>query len=102
MTKSELQFELSQELRGISRVPALFYSTPFETLENLNLRFYDILPSESMHDTAGHISNIFEESPNHISKETEKSKRKQKAKETTPDELKMIINLSMEGKEVMC
>ena len=100
MTKSELQFELSQELSGISRVPALFYSTPLETLENLNLQFYDILPSESMHDIAGHISNIFEESPNHISKPTEKSKRKQKAKETTPDELKMIINLSMEGKEV--
>ena len=67
MTKSELQFELSQELRGISRVPALFYSTPLETLENRNLQFYDILPSESMHDIAGHISNIFEESPNHIS-----------------------------------
>ena len=67
ITKSELQFELSQELRGISRVPALFYSTPLETLDNLNLQFYDILPSESMHDIAGHISNIFEESPNHIS-----------------------------------
>ena len=99
MTKRELQFELSQELREISKVPALFYSTPPETLENLNLQFYDILPSESMHDIAGHISNIFEESPNHISKPTEKSKRKQKAKETTPDELKTIINLSS---ETMC
>ena len=47
MTKRELQFELSQELREISRVPALFYSTPLETLQNLNLQFYDILPSES-------------------------------------------------------
>ena len=53
-----------------------------------------------MCDIAGHISNIFEEYPNHISKPTEKSKGKQNAKETALDELKMIINLSMEGKEV--
>ena len=48
MNKKEMLFELTQDLRGISRVPALFYNTPLETADSLNLQWYDILPSEAM------------------------------------------------------
>ena len=68
MNKKEMLFELTQDLGGISRVPPLFYNTPLATAQSLNLQWYDILPSEAIHDIAGHISNIFEESPHHISK----------------------------------
>lgn len=49
------------QLRGVKRVPALFYSSPATLLEDLGLGSYEARPCEPMYDLSNHISNLLEE-----------------------------------------
>ena len=92
--KDKMLLLLTQELRRISRAPALIYNNPDQSPESLHLQYYEIVPSEAMHDVAGHIQNLFEEIPNHVLKPDNKKVN------NNLEELKKVIELSMEEKEV--
>jgi len=67
--KSTLQQVFVNDLHGQKRVPALLYSTPQASLESLNIESYEVLTCEPMHDLAGHIANILQELPHHLTEE---------------------------------
>ena len=54
----ELDKELAQLQKGISNLPALLQTTPEATLESCNLSYYEVLPTEPLHDLKGHLSVI--------------------------------------------
>ena len=54
----ELDKELAQLQKGTSNVPALLQTTPEATLESCNLSYYEVLPTEPLHDLKGHLSVI--------------------------------------------
>lgn len=64
-------------MRGKKRVPALHFNNPQESLSELCLQEYEILPCEPLHDVGHHIENVFTELPAHLkereSKATEES-----------------------------
>ncbi|KAK3715334.1 hypothetical protein QZH41_010105 [Actinostola sp. cb2023] len=64
--KSTMQAELSSEMKGRKRVPALLYFNPKATLESINIEDYEVLTCEPMHDLSGHINNILQELPCHL------------------------------------
>ena len=56
---------LVKEMKGIQRGPALlFYNEDIEII-----RSYEVLVNGPMHDVAGHLRNLIEELPYHLSKE---------------------------------
>lgn len=73
-TRKEMQKLLEEDLHGVSRVPALLFSSPQSSLESLNLGSYEVPPCEPMHDVAHHIENLLTELPIHI--EDEECKKK--------------------------
>ena len=81
--KADLQAKLTEELKGISRVPALLFQSPEASLENLGLERYEVLPHEPMHDIAGHISNLFEELPYHLDAPREPKRKENVRKSST-------------------
>ena len=64
--KPDLKQALTNHLGGKVRVPALLFLNPEAPLQNLNLEGYEVLPSEPMHDLAGHIGNLLQELPGHV------------------------------------
>jgi len=68
-TKADLEKELSSQLQGIQRVPALLYCTPMSSFEDHSINTYEALACEPMHDISNHICNVLEELPNHLTKE---------------------------------
>jgi len=73
-TKKEMQKLLEEDLHGVSRVPALLFSSPQSSLESLNPGSYEVLPCEPMHDIAHHIGNLLTQLPVHIEDEICKKK----------------------------
>ena len=59
---------LNDEIHGIQRVPALCFANPQATLEELNLKNYEVLGCEPLHDVTGHVKNIFEAIPVYLEK----------------------------------
>ncbi|KAK3698437.1 hypothetical protein QZH41_010014, partial [Actinostola sp. cb2023] len=84
--KGTLQSALTSEMKGNKRVPALLYFNPKSSLKNLNIKEYEVLACEPMHDLAGHIGNVLQELPCHLPE-----------KESTL--LKETIKLACEGKD---
>jgi len=54
-TKKELEDNLTNELQGVQRVPALLFENPTEDLIAINIEDYEILVCEPMHDVSNHI-----------------------------------------------
>ena len=67
-----MQNKLTEELSGVSRVPALCYLEPDKSLAETPLKEYEVLPHEPMHDVAGHINNLLDEMPHHLEKPSAK------------------------------
>ena len=78
---------LAYEVDGIQSVPALMFSCPKSTLEELNLQIYEMLGTELPHDISNHVKNLYEEIPFKFEKETKKS-------------IVNIINVSFKNKQV--
>ena len=78
---------LACEVHGIQSVPALMFSCPNSTLEELNLQMYEVLGTEPLHDISNHVKNLYEEIPFKFEKETKKS-------------IVNIINVSFKNKQV--
>ena len=56
-------------MHGIRRMPALLLNNPFSSLETSNLKKYEILVNEPLHDISNHIKNIQQELPHHVGKD---------------------------------
>ena len=56
-------------MHGIRRMPALLLNNPFSSLETSNLKKYEILVNEPLHDISSHIKNIQQELPHHVGKD---------------------------------
>ena len=56
----KMQKELKEHLCGTSRIPALCFNNSSSTMEDLNLKQYEVSPIEPLHDTKGHIKNIWD------------------------------------------
>ena len=64
---------LRHHLKGVQRVPSLFYSSPsIHNFHELHLENYEVSGVEPLHDIAGHIKNIIEEIPYHLDIEARK------------------------------
>lgn len=63
MLKDHLKKTLNETLRGVMRVPALLLTDPTQCLSSLNLRKYEVIASEPLHDIKGHIINLITELP---------------------------------------
>ena len=50
-------------------MPALLFNNPFSSLETSNLKKYEILVNEPLHDISNHIKNIQQELPHHVGKD---------------------------------
>lgn len=61
--KDDLQQQLTDILRGVSRVPALLLTNPTQSLSSLSLDKYEVVASEPLHDLKGHIINVITELP---------------------------------------
>ena len=59
-------------MHGIQRVSTLFFPEPEVSPEKLLSESYEILPCEPLHDVKGHILNLFEEIPYHVTNKKEK------------------------------
>ena len=65
--KSEIQEELTDILGGTTRVPALLFGTDSKcTLDDLNLKDYEVLFFEPLHCCLNHISHLLQELPHHV------------------------------------
>jgi len=85
--KDVLVKKLEDVLSGIHHVPALLFQSSLDDTNDVGLGGYEVLPVEPLHTIAGHIKNLYEEIPCHVSK-TEKSTFKEAA------------HVSFAGKEV--
>ena len=58
---------LRHHLKGVQRVPSLFYATPsINKFHEFHLENYEVSGVEPLHDIAGHIKNIIKEIPYHL------------------------------------
>ena len=64
-TKKELEDNLSNELQGVQRVPALLFENPTEDLKAINIEDYESLVCEPMH-VSKDIENVLTELRSHI------------------------------------
>lgn len=65
-SKKELQDDLTDLLRGTSRVPALLFGNENYSLKDLNIEDYEVLFFEPLHTCLNHIANLFKELPLHM------------------------------------
>lgn len=63
MLRNDLQYLLTETLRGVVRVPALLLTNPTQDLAAINLESYEIVASEPLHDIKGHIVHVITELP---------------------------------------
>ena len=71
--KPELEKNLKEHLAGTVRVPAMVFNNQNSSLADLNLAVYEVAPSESLHDLKGHIKNLWDELPSHLTPEEKKT-----------------------------
>lgn len=69
--KDELDDVLKMDLAGLCRIPAVCFLNPSLSLERINLKHYEISLIEPLHDIKGHIKNMWELLPKHLSKDME-------------------------------
>ena len=50
-------------MSGLIRTPALSFNDEDKTMSDLNLAMYEVVPYEGLHDTKGHIKNLWEALP---------------------------------------
>ena len=67
--KEDLQSKFENEMAGVHCLPALMFGNSQSTIKELYLDFYDILSCKPLHTLKGHITNIYEELPLHLSKD---------------------------------
>lgn len=105
--KINLAKELKQHLKGTTRVPILLKNNPTSDLSSLNLQKYEIAMLEPMHDIGGHITNLFEELPHHLTKadkekfdEAFEISHKQKETQRNCDKRKSLLTIivTLDGK----
>ena len=65
--KDEVDRILKHNLSGLSRAPAMTFGNLTVPLKDLNLENYEISPVEPLHDLKGHIKNVWEVLPLHLS-----------------------------------
>ena len=63
LKKPELELQLKEHMRGISRVPALLCHQQNVSPDQCNLGTYEVLATESLHDLKNHIKHIWDELP---------------------------------------
>ena len=68
LPQKELMSLLQYEMHGVQRLPAFLYGYPKKNLGYLNLKQYEMLPNEPLHDISNYIKNIYQEIPAHFSK----------------------------------
>ena len=56
--------------KGISNVPAILLTTPQVSLQSLNLAYYEVFPTEPLHDLKGHMQHIINEATKNAEGET--------------------------------
>ena len=61
--KPQLDKVLKDHLAGVARCPALSFHREDQELRQLNLGQYEVSPIEPLHDTKGHIKNIWDVMP---------------------------------------
>ena len=86
LNKQSLQTSFDMEMHGIQRMPDILFPKPFAKLEDINLKKYEILINEPLHDISNHIKNMQQEIPYHVPKDKKSS-------------VKEIINSSFSEKE---
>ena len=69
---NDLETILFNTLRGIHRVPSVFFSQPLATFLDINIPSYECLPCEPLHYITNHIKNLYEELPYHLNKQEKK------------------------------
>ena len=60
---------LIEEMAGIHRLPFLLFYQPDMSLDEIFLHLYEIVYIEPLHAIKGHISNLYEEIPKHLSED---------------------------------
>ena len=65
LKKDELEEEVKDHLKGVKRIPALLFSCQTSQSDDIGLKGYDVLSSESLRDLKEHIKNILEEIKHH-------------------------------------
>ena len=63
LLKKDNERILKDELRGISRTPAMFFGNEFSTIDDLKLSHYEVCPIEPLHDCKGHVKNVWDVLP---------------------------------------
>ena len=58
-----MENNLTNELQGVQRVPALLFENPTKDLKDINIEDYEIIVCEPMHDVSKHIDNVLAELP---------------------------------------
>ena len=71
--KDQLEEILKDTIHGAHRVPALLVNHPYSSIDDHNLSRYECLPVEPLHAIKGHIINLYEEIPYHLSKQDKKT-----------------------------
>ena len=61
LLKPTLETQLSKEIKGIQRVPALSFPEQDSSMKQLNLEQYEVVPVEPLHDLKEHINTVFKE-----------------------------------------
>jgi len=60
---------LEEEMAGTQHLPALMFDRPKESVDELGLSKYEVMPVEPLHTIAGHIRNLFDEIPRQLNKD---------------------------------
>ena len=89
-TKNELEKELNHLRKGIQKFPALLQPFPEKQLKDIHLDKYEISPCEPLHDIKGHMANLFEELPKHVSGAVETEVQKIKSTILNKDTLRCV------------
>ena len=63
LNKKDLEELLKNHLAGISRAPALCFGNEFISMEKSHLSEYEVMPIEPLHDSKGHIKNLWDVLP---------------------------------------
>ena len=66
ITKSPLQENLTEELHGICRPPALMLTNPQKSTEEHNIDGYEVMQCEPLPDICNVVQHIIEELPHHV------------------------------------
>lgn len=64
--KPIMQDKLTKILHGIARPPALCCLHPLKSTSKLNIKYFEILACEPLHDLTNVIQNLIQELPHHV------------------------------------